>query len=155
MNKNININHINSFLISASMVFKTLLNVDLKKGKLSYLSDPEPSNDIVINIDISGNVKGLVLYSLGFNTLNKIASTLVPDMSEEQIKEDYKDIAGELANMITGNAITLLADHGLDISTPTVMSKDEYKIRRRKSPSMLSLNLYSPFGQLEILMFIQ
>ena len=71
---------------------------------------------------IVGGVTGEVVYSMSFPMVQKIAEVLVPGMSEDQVKHEYKDIVGELANMITGNAMNLFASTGkiIDITTPTV-----------------------------------
>lgn len=132
------------------MVFKQLLKIELKKGKVKIANNPKPSHEVVIKLEITGNVQGMVVYSIGFYTVNKIADVLVPGLSEEQIMCEYKDIIGELANMITGNAINILSDKGLDISTPTVMDRPNFGTYSTGKYSVLVLNLYSPYGPLEI-----
>ncbi len=152
MDKKINfdINYINPFLVGASMVFNTLLKIELRKGKIKIVSLPKPTHDVVIKVDITGNASGFVIYSLGFYTVNKIAEVLVPGLSEEQIQSEYKDIMGEIANMITGNALNVLANTGLDISTPRVMHRSEFAMPSPGKLAVLALKLYSPYGQLEI-----
>ena len=83
--------------------------------------------------------------------VRKIADTLVPGLSEEQIKNEYKDIVGELANMITGNAMNLFASSGkkIEITTPTVIEGKDFTITMIKQTT-LGINLYSPMGQLEL-----
>ena len=104
----INAEYINPFLEAASVVFKSILNVDLRRGKLVIKENPIPSMDIAIIIGITGGVTGEVVYSMSFPMVEKIAQVLVPGLSPEQIQHEYKDIIGELANMITGNAMNLL-----------------------------------------------
>ena len=72
-------------------------------------------------------------------------------LSEEQIKSEYKDIIGELANMITGNAMNLFASSGknIEITTPTVVEGKDFTITMLKQTT-LGINLYSPIGQLEM-----
>ena len=62
--------------------------------------------------------------------VHKIADILAPGLSEEQIRQEYKDIVGELANMITGNAMNLFASTGkqIDITTPTVVEGKDVTI---------------------------
>ncbi|PKL39742.1 MAG: chemotaxis protein CheX [Spirochaetae bacterium HGW-Spirochaetae-1] len=148
---NINAEYVNPFLEAASAVFKSILNVDLRRGKLVIKESPSPAMDIAIIIGITGAVTGEVVYSMEFNMVKKISDILAPGLSEEQIKQEYKDIIGELANMITGNAMNLFATTGksIEITTPTVVEGKNFTITMIKQTT-LGINLYSPMGQLEM-----
>ncbi len=148
---NINAEYVNPFLEAASAVFKSILNVDLRRGKLVIKESPIPSMNVSIIIGITGGVTGEVVYSMEFNMVQKIAGILAPGLSDEQLKSEYKDIVGELANMITGNAMNLFATTGkqIEITTPTVVEGKEVQITMIKQTT-LGINLYSPMGQLEM-----
>ncbi|OHD68336.1 MAG: chemotaxis protein CheX [Spirochaetes bacterium RBG_16_49_21] len=147
----INADFVNPFLEAASAVFKSILDVDLRRGKLVIKESPIPSLDVAIIIGITGGVTGEVVYSMGYNMVKKIAQVLAPGLSEQQIQEEYKDIIGELANMITGNAMNLFASTGkrINMTTPTVVEGKEFTITLIKQTT-LGINLYSPMGQLEM-----
>lgn len=148
---NINAEFVNPFLEAASAVFKSILDVDLRRGKLVIKESPLPSLDVAIIIGITGGVTGEVVYSMGYNMVQKIAQVLVPGLTEKQIQEEYKDIIGELANMITGNAMNLFATTGkrINMTTPTVVEGKDFTITLIKQTT-LGINLYSPMGQLEM-----
>lgn len=148
---NINAEYVNPFLEAASAVFKSIMNVDLRRGKMIIKEHPEPSHDVAIIIGITGSINGEVVYSMGYNMVYKIAEILSPGLSEEQIQHEYKDIIGELGNMITGNAMNLFAYSGktIDITTPTVVNGKDFTITLVKQTT-LGINLYSPMGQLEM-----
>jgi chemotaxis protein CheX len=148
---NINAEYVNPFLEAASSVFKTVVNVDLKRGKLSIKESPEPSHEVAILIGITGAITGEVVYSMPYNMVYKIANVLAPGLTEAQIKVEYKDIMGELANMITGNAMNLFAYSGkrVEMTTPTVIDGKNFTITHIKQTT-LAISLYSPFGQLEM-----
>ncbi|MDA3899190.1 MAG: chemotaxis protein CheX [Spirochaetes bacterium] len=148
---NINAEYVNPFLEAASAVFKSVMNVDLRRGKMIIKENPEPSHDVAIIIGITGAINGEVVYSMGYSMVTKIAEILAPGMTEEQIKTEYKDIVGELANMITGNAMNLFAYSGksIDITTPTVVDGKDFTITLVQQTT-LGINLYSPMGQLEM-----
>lgn len=148
---NINAEYVNPFLEAASAVFKSVMNVDLRRGKMIIKENPEPSHDVAIIIGITGAINGEVVYSMGYSMVTKIAEILAPGMTEEQIKSEYKDIVGELANMITGNAMNLFAYSGksIDITTPTVVNGNDFTITLVQQTT-LGINLYSPMGQLEM-----
>ena len=148
---NLNAEYINPFLEAASIVFKSILNVDLRRGKLVIKPSPNPSMEIAIIIGIVGAITGEIVYSMEFNMVKKMANVLIPGLTEEQIKTEYVDIMGEIANMITGNAMNLFAstDKIIDITTPTVVDTktQPYTPEQRVS---LGILLYSPMGQLEL-----
>jgi chemotaxis protein CheX len=148
---NINAEYVNPFLEAASAVFKSIVGVDLKRGKLAIKESPEPSHEVAILIGITGAITGEVVYSMGYNMVFKIANMLAPGLSEQQIKSEYKDIVGELANMITGNAMNLFAYTGkrIEMTTPTVIDGKNFTITHVKQTT-LAINLYSPYGQLEM-----
>jgi chemotaxis protein CheX len=148
---NINAEFVNPFLEAASVVFKQIMNVDLRRGKLIIKESPIPSMDVAIMIGITGGVTGEVVYSMGFNMVYKISQILAPGLSDEQIKCEYKDIIGEIANMITGNAMNLFANIGkqINMTTPTVVEGKDFTITMIKQTT-LGINLYSPMGQLEL-----
>ncbi|MFA5520007.1 MAG: chemotaxis protein CheX, partial [Spirochaetota bacterium] len=96
-------------------------------------------------------ITGEVVYSMSYPMVQKISEVLAPGLSEEQIQNEYKDIVGELANMITGNAMNLFASTGkvIDITTPTVIEGKNFQITMIKQTT-LGISLYSPMGQLEM-----
>ena len=147
----INAEYVNPFLEAAGVVFKSILGVDLRKGKLVIKESPTPSMDISIMIGITGDITGQVIYSMELHTVRKIADALAPGLSDEQLKHEYNDIIGELANMITGNAMNLFASNAkvIDITTPTVIEGKNLNINMLKQVT-LGVNLYSPMGQIEL-----
>ena len=148
----INAEYINPFLEAATVVFKSILKVDLRRGKLIIKDNPIPSMDVAIIIGITGGViAGEIVYSMSFPMVEKIAEVLIPGLTEEQIKSEYKDIVGELANMITGNAMNLFASTGkfIDITTPTVIEGKDFNATMLKQTT-LGITLFCTMGQLEM-----
>ena len=74
----INAEYINPFLEAASVVFKSILNVDLRRGKLIIKDTPLPSMDIAIIIGITGGITGEIVYSMSYPMVEKIAEVLIP-----------------------------------------------------------------------------
>lgn len=141
--------YVNSFQVGAIMVFNTLFDVALENGEMKTLKIPEPRHDIVIKIDIKGNISGYVIYSFGFTLASRIAEALVPGISEEDVRNEYRDIMGELANMLTGNSLNVLSKSGLDISTPLVMHRDELEKPGSSKYQVMVFDQHSPLGEIE------
>ena len=142
---------VNPFIEAASLVFKDSLKVELIRGKLKIKESPAPSHEVAIVIGVVGSYKGVVVYSMNFDAAYKMAKQLVPSLDDESIKDEYKDIIGEIGNMTTGNALRIFATSGqfIDITTPNVIETNDSSIKFVKATT-LSLNLYSRFGQIEI-----
>lgn len=155
MKEKLNIEYINPFIVSASKVFNSLLNIDLKKGKVQAVDTIDPTHEVIINIEINGAMTGFVIYSLSFHTVIKIAEVLVPGLSEEMIRQEYKDIIGEVANMITGNAVSMLTDKDIQLSTPVVMDKRDFTITGFRKYFAIEIKLYSPMGPVEICIVVK
>lgn len=142
---------VNPFIEAASLVFKDTLKLDLIRGKLKVKDSPAPSHEVAIVIGVVGSYKGEVVYSLNFDAAYKMAKALVPSLDEATVRDEYKDIIGEIGNMTTGNAFRIFANSGqyIDITTPNVVESSDTTIKFVKATT-LSLNLYSKLGQMEI-----
>lgn len=142
---------VNPFLEAAALVFKQMLGVDMIRGKTAIKTTPAPSHDIAILINITGKVNGQVIYSLNFDAVQKIVRKLMPGISDAGINTEFKDVLGELSNMITGNALNIFLknDQDLDVTVPVVVdtriTKAEFK-----NQTTLGLNMYSDYGLLEV-----
>ncbi len=142
---------VNPFIEAASLVFRDSLKLDLIRGKLKVRDSPVPSYEVAIIIGVVGSYKGEIVYSMNLDAAYKISKLLVPSLDNESVKDEYKDIIGEIGNMTTGNALRIFASNGqfVDITTPNVMEVSTATIQYKKTTT-LSLNLYSRIGQIEI-----
>lgn len=142
---------VNPFIEAASLVFKDSLKTELIRGKLKVKETPAPTHEVAIVIGVVGSYKGEVVYSMNLDAAYKMAQKLVPQLDAESVKDEYKDIIGEIGNMTTGNALRIFASSGqfIDITTPNVIETKDSTIKFIKATT-LSLNLYCKFGQIEI-----
>ncbi len=146
-----NAEFVNPFLESANLVFKDLLGLTLLRGKTTIKTNPIPERDIAILIGVNGKVGGQVIYSMNIETVYKIVRKLMPGIEHAAIKDEYRDILGELANMITGNALNIFLTNNtdLDVTVPMVADARSGELQF-KDQQTLGLNMYSRFGMLEV-----
>lgn len=144
--------YVNPFLEAAALVFKDMLGVELMRGKTVIKESPVPTNEIAIILGITGKVTGQVIYSMNMETAVKVVEKLMPGIDEETIKSEYRDILGEVGNMITGNAINIfLQNHeDLDVTVPQVIDTRSNPLSNVKKNVTIGLNLYSQMGMLEV-----
>lgn len=144
--------YVNPFLEAAALVFKDMLGVELMRGKTTIKDSPKPTNEIAIILGITGKVTGQVVYSLNMETALAITEKLMPGMDRESMENEYRDVLGEVGNMITGNAINIfLKNHDeLDVTVPVVVDTRTKPVTNIKENVTIGLNLYSNMGMLEV-----
>ena len=142
---------INPFLVATTSVFRDLLKVNLVRGRTLIKKSAAPAQEIAIFIGVKGKNEGQVIYSMNLETIFKIARRLMPGIDDASLEKEYRDIIGEVANMITGNAVQILiaGDVDLDLTVPMVIDVRQKPLDVQDMPT-IGLNLYSPFGLVEI-----
>ena len=152
ISKKLNITLVNPFLGAAYDVFKQVIGCELKKGKITLKEEPTAEHEVAIIIGISGREHtGIVVYSMQDYTAKKIINNLVPDFQFSNDKKIFTDALGELANIISGNAMSEFTKNGLKLSitTPSVITGNAFELHLLKQTT-LSADMISPFGNLEV-----
>lgn len=147
---------INPFLEAATIVYRDVLKTELLRGKIGIKDSPTPNHELAIIVGVVGSFSGEVVYSLNYDAAYKIAGKLVPGMSKEDIESEYKDMLGEIANMITGNAMNIFTTAGqsIEITTPNIVESKTTTVKFPKKPTLL-INLYSKLGRFDVNVSIQ
>ncbi|TGK00644.1 chemotaxis protein CheX [Leptospira semungkisensis] len=142
---------VNPFLEAATIVFRDILQTDLIRGKIGIKDTAETTLELAIIIGVLGTFNGEVVYGLNYDAAYKIAKKLMPGMSDDDIKNEYKDILGEIANMTTGNAMNIFATAGqsIEITAPNIVDAKNETIKIPKKQA-LGISLFSKFGKLEV-----
>lgn len=113
--------YINPIYIAARDVFQNMFSIELERGNLQVDEKIVPRNSINVSIGITGDLTGIILFSFP----EEMVFNLVEEMSGMEFKEFDKFMAsaiGELANIITGNAMSNLSESGYscDIVPPQI-----------------------------------
>jgi chemotaxis protein CheX len=144
--------HVNPFITAGMNVISQVAGIEMRRGHLSYKDRPEPSHGVSIIVGVYGYLTGQIVYSIKRELADRIVDAMLADSSPQERKVMYIDALGELANMITGNAASLLnekKDYALKITTPAIAMGEGLSVRLVSSPTIV-LGLYSQFGQVEI-----
>ena len=106
----INVNHINPFLMAAGTILRDACQMEMSIGK-PYVKTTEFGEDsVIIMIGITGEMRGQVMIAMKTTKACEIASS-------------------ELGNMIMGNAATILSTKGIGIDiTPPTLCRGAMKI---------------------------
>ena len=132
------VDHINPFIQASRTVMKSVANTDVSLGKVYLKSSPYSSETIVIVVGLMGELRGQVIFSMNKSVALKIASAMMMGMPITELDEMSKSAIAESANMILGNAATLLYDKGIkiEITPPSLMMGDNIQI---STPNMKTL----------------
>ena len=148
----INARHVNPFIEAAMRVVTQIAGIEVRRGHLSYKEKVEPSFGVSIIIGMYGFLTGQIVYSMD----EKLAKRLVDKMLEGKSPQEKQimslDCLGEVANMITGNATSLLNqrhDQALSITTPAIASGTNLNVHLVSKPALV-LGLITAYGPIEI-----
>lgn len=118
---NINVEHINPFLMASTKILRDMCFVDAKIGK-PYIKNPAFFEDtLLIMIGFTGAMKGQAIISFDKHVACDIASKMIR-MPIFELDDLAKSAIGELGNMIMGNTATVFSTKGIaiDITPPTI-----------------------------------
>ncbi|MBG9794602.1 chemotaxis protein CheC [Paenibacillus dendritiformis] len=113
---------IHPFLQSACTVIEQVVQVRPERGELEMLSW-SGSHDLRIQIGMTGQLSGHVLFGLNEDVAIKMASAMMGGFPLEALDAIGESAISELGNMISGNATTLMYNQGLrvDITPPQLL----------------------------------
>lgn len=144
------VEYINPFVESAFNVMKEVLQCDVKRGELYLKSTSMPVMGVAAIVGLAGDVEGRVLFDMDKPTALKIASA----MNNEEITtmDDLaKATITELANMITGQAVTKLHELGFkfDLTPPAIFTGENMEISNQDVEALI-VPMETPQGKIEI-----
>lgn len=145
-----NAEHINPFLVSATRILKDMCFIDSKVGK-PFLTDCQFDNDsVIIVIGVTGEMRGQVLIEMKLQVACDIASKMCM-MPVTQMDDLSKSAIGELGNMIMGNAATIFSTKGIGIDiTPPVLAMGTMSISNLQSRNICIPLIYDTDKQIGV-----
>ena len=129
-----NIEYINPFIEASQTVLKQIASLDARLGKVYLKTSPYHSEDIIIMVGLTGRIRGQAIFSMRMDFAKKIASSMMMGAPVNEFDEMAKSAISELANMIMGNAATLLYNRGMniDITPPSLLTGENMQITSGK-----------------------
>jgi chemotaxis protein CheX len=92
-----------------------------------------------------------VVYTIDLEVAKNIASTMMMGMPVDEFDDMAKSALSELTNMLTANAVTILANNGIsiEISTPTLLHGENMCVKMNTNP-ILCVQLLADGNPIEI-----
>ena len=144
------VEYVNPFVESAIKVLSSTVSEYVKREELFLRPKMCPAMGVTVIVGLAGQISGRVIIDMSRETGLKIAST----MNDETLTE-YDELVvstiTELANMITGKAVTWLTELGFqfDITPPALFIGDNIQISGNNVEVMV-VPIELPQGRLEI-----
>ncbi|MCX8028986.1 MAG: chemotaxis protein CheX [Brevinematales bacterium] len=119
------------FVSSSIKVVKDLSGLELYRNKTSIKKQKKISKSVAVLIEFKEDIKGYIIFEFDRglsvkmvdNMVKEVYGKSIENMSNEEFKELFRDVIGEIANQISGNAISSLYNSGvkIQISPPLVL----------------------------------
>jgi chemotaxis protein CheX len=115
--------YINPFLESARIVIEQVANIRPTTGQLGIKDVKYVENYIWIQIGMTGQMQGDIVFGLAEEVALKMVSAMMGGFVITEMDEMGKSAISELGNMISGNASTMLFNQGVrvDITPPKIV----------------------------------
>ncbi len=124
-----NVEMLKPFVEGAAEVLAFEVKTTVEKGNLSLQKTALTTNDVTVLLNLVGEIRGVVLFSLSQDVGLKMVSRIIEQEFTEFDSMAQSGIA-ELGNVITGKSIVKLSKAGyrVDISPPTVIIGKSVKL---------------------------
>jgi chemotaxis protein CheX len=120
--------YVNPVIQSAIDVFQKMLNCKVKRTDLTLKETTAPLHELSAIIGVSGKASGTYVPSLSEQVAIEILHRMV-GIEATELDDDVCDAAGEILNMIAGQAKAKLQKLELSISLPSMITGKNHEIR--------------------------
>jgi chemotaxis protein CheX len=147
----VQLDSINAFVQATGSVLMTELGTEVRRGPVTLQKNAEPTNEVTTLLSFTGALTGTVIYSMSLATAIQIVSRMM-DQAFPELDELGQSGIAELGNVITGNAMTLLAQAGYacEIAPPVVAVSKAGSIFSTLDLPRLSIPLYTDLGTIDL-----
>ena len=127
----VDIKYINPFVKATVTVLDMLGMTGGKLGKPSLSDLKFPDNTFLIQVGVTGGMKGQVIIGMTEEKAKNTASVMMMGMPVEALDDMARSALGELGNMIMGNTATIFStmDIVFDITPPLSMHGRDLKLQ--------------------------
>jgi len=144
------VEYINPFYKATLDVFRIMLNLDVQRGQLRAVEELAPVSEANVVIGVTGDLRGSLLYSFPKEMALEMVTTMA-GMPMSKLDAFVCSALGEVANIISGNAVTMLASSSLacQISPPQVFIGTQGSLSMATEKAIV-VPLITPIGTFEV-----
>ena len=140
--------YVNPFYQATRDVFKLMLDLEITRGQLEIA--PCQGQEVAVSIGLTGDITGLVIFSFPRKTTLEIVK-IMSGMEINKLDGFVTSALGEMANIISGNAVTFLAKehYQCDIRPPRIVISENQDTPQAAKQS-LTIPLQTAVGSLNL-----
>ncbi len=150
------VQYVSPFASAAVTVFEQLVGVLPERGQLAARPQMFTTQQINIVCGVTGDVEGLVIFSMSMITADRVASKMIgaPVVTFDQLAASA---ISELANIICGQSLMQLAGSGYtcDITPPTIIRGSNVRISTLDIPAIVIPLTLKDIGAFEVNVSLQ
>lgn len=130
MKSGLDVNHINPFLQSTINIYEQLTMVKPSVGRPGISSLDFKEATFVIQVGVTGALKGQVLIVMSIDNAKTVASKMMMGMPVAELDDMSISALSELGNMIMGNTATIFStlNTHIDITPPLALMGAQLKL---------------------------
>lgn len=130
MRPGLDVNHINPFLQSSISIFESVTQIKPSIGKPGVAPLDFHDATFVIQVGVTGELKGQVLIVMSVEDAKFIASKMMMGMPVAELDDMATSALSELGNMIMGNTATIFStlNTHIDITPPMAVMGAQIKL---------------------------
>jgi len=136
---------IQALIASTQSVFTTMLGSQIRLVDCCTLGKFQSANDLTGMVGLSGEITGTVLVRLDQSVAIGVAQKLLGSEIIE-VDNDVRDMTGELASLIAGDARQRITDVTIALSLPTIISGPGHRISFEPGADVQRICFQSEWG---------
>ena len=144
---------INPFLSAAAFVFNSMFGITATPGAPYLVTNVSGGHSWEISgiLGLTGDCDGVIAFRLHKILAKKMLDRSGIYFTDEQQKEDLESgMIAEVANVISGNAISAVKDHALEIAPPVVVYGKNHTIAWPRGYPIIGIPYTTPAGPFEV-----
>jgi len=138
---------VNAFAESTLHVFSTIMGAEIELADCCTLGKFQTANDLSGMVGFSGEITGTVIVRLDQQIAIAMAEVLLGQTIQSE-DDDVRDMAGEIASQIAGNAKNRLTEKSVTLSLPTIITGPGHRISFEPGAQVQRLCFQSQWGPL-------
>lgn len=145
------VKYINPFITATLHVLDTLAHIKAQPGKPYVKKNKIATGDVTGIMGLTGTARGTVSVSFSEKCILSIVSGMFGEEMKE-LNEEIRDAAGEISNMISGQARRLLEEMGLSLSAaiPTVIMGKNHSLSAITTYPVIAIPFKTDHGEFTI-----
>ncbi|NLM68696.1 MAG: chemotaxis protein CheX [Firmicutes bacterium] len=142
--------YVDPFVRAARDVFKLMMDLETHRGELWACDELIPSKEASVVIGVTGDLLGSILYSFPKEMTLKMVE-IMSGMALEELDSFVASALGEVANIISGNAMTHLNtnNYNCNIVPPQIIIGQNVSLSMA-TPRALVVPLKTRIGDFDI-----